>query len=184
MTENGTPCGGDSPGGGAASPSPGEEPSLKKDVLREIKRGSRGFSSMAAWRRHSKRNEVLYRKALHGDFLFEAKKFFRTVQRAKGYWTRERCAAAARECATRGELKRRFPTALDRIKDQKWEEEMLSHMPANARRIWTDELIEEERRKHRTSSIWRILSPGSFRAARRLREETKTAAVGPEVEQA
>ncbi len=146
------------------------DPVLKKALLSEIKASARGFPSMAAWRSSEKRHENLYRTAKKWGFLFEAKKFFKMAQRSKGYWTRERCAAAARECLTRTEFKRRFPSAYDRALSHGWFSEIAPHMPENAKVVWTTEKIEEERKKHRTPSIWRILSPGSFRAAKKAKE--------------
>ena len=91
-------------------------------------------------------------------------------RKPRGYWTKERCAAKAKQCQTRGLFYKNFRSAYSVAWQQGWLDDICRHMttkeskPAN---YWTKKRCAEEAAKYQTRSAFQNCSSSAYQTALR-----------------
>jgi predicted GIY-YIG superfamily endonuclease len=130
-----------------------KEEALKYDSRCDFKFGSSGA----------------YRISIMNNWLDEICSHMVEINKPCGYWTFERCQEEALKYNSRNEFKTKSNGAFDRAYNNKWIDEICSHMILKQKPTgyWTYENCKEESLKYRNRSEFKKLSTGAFESSKR-----------------
>jgi len=133
-----------------------KSPWNRANVLAEAQK----HKTVKSWRAAS---EASYSRARVFDMVEECKAHMRPKAKPDGYWTKERCMAAAKEHKTRAAWYKASRGSVARARINGWYEECCAHMPPPQRvtktsgiKRWTNDLIAEDAKKYTSVAEWRI----------------------------
>lgn len=90
-----------------------------------------------------------------------------TKRKPKGYWTYERCKAAAKKCKSRSEFWRKYISAYSKSIKNGWLNEICSHMERPSTIKYTKEIIIKEALKYKTRYEFKKKNNPIYEAAQR-----------------
>lgn len=98
-----------------------------------------------------------YRSARQNGWLNEITKHMKPKQKARGYWTLERCMEVAKKCTTKKEFRKRFPAAISAAEKKGFMKKICGHMTEERKPpgYWTKDRVKKEALKFKIRGDFR-----------------------------
>jgi predicted GIY-YIG superfamily endonuclease len=115
--------------------------------------------------------EGAYCHARINGFINEVKKILEPMTKPNGYWTKKNCIKHSKECNSRIEFRKKYRTAYEKTKINKWDKEVFKHfIDPRAGRVahnfkWTKKLIRETAKKYTRRTDFERGAPGAYKIA-------------------
>lgn len=127
---------------------------LKKWTKQKCAKEAKLFKSRTEFQ---KRATGAYKAAYRNGWLDEITQHMKPKQKARGYWTLERCKEVAKKCTTKKEFRNKFPAAIAAAEKKGFMKKICGHMLEERKPpgYWTKKRVTKEALKYKTRGEFR-----------------------------